>query len=148
VSKENELICRNRKFKKENSMKYIAIVSLLIFCFVVSGCVTASCGVHKHVWDKETGHFWICGAIYAPVRFKKNSVRLKDSQQIMIKAIMIEGEMPEVEATMLWERYKRSGIKGFLNYLIEVNPFFRQDRIYVSFVEKVKIRTKILKRTK
>ena len=82
------------------------------------------------------------------MKVKSTQVRLKDSKQTMINAIMIESALSEPEVTILWERYKLSGVKDFALYLIKANPFQKQDWIYIDFMERVKVRTKILKRTK
>ena len=73
-------------------------------------------------------------------------LHLKDNKKVLIKAIMIEGHMSEPEATILWEKYKHFKLSSFRDYLIFVNPKFIQDRYYIDFIERVKVRTKILKR--
>ena len=136
-------------------MRYLLVVLLLL-----SGCATAHKEItteikaiskfqvkpHIHRWDKDTGRCWICGATYSPMKVKVKTTRLKDSKQVMIQAIMIESSLSEPEATILWERYKMSDIRGFAPYLIKANPMFLIDRFYTDFVERVKVRTKILKR--
>ena len=102
---------------------------------------------HIHKWDKQTGICWICGASFNPIHKKQHTkVARLNSKQTMVNAIVIESGLPEPEATILWERYKMSGIRGFAPYLIKANPMFLIDRFYTDFVERVKVRTKILKR--
>jgi len=131
------------------------IISLLLIGSLL-GCATITKETptqikpifHKHKWDYQTGKCWICGATFRPMKVKSTQARLKDSKQIFINALMIESGLSEPDATILWERYKLSGTKGFANYLIQTNPFFKIDRVYIDFVERVKVRTKILKRGK
>ena len=69
-----------------------------------------------------------------------------------IQAIMVESGLSEPDTTILWERYKRSGIKGFARYLIKTNYFERltghgvRDDVYIDFVERLKVQTKMLKK--
>jgi len=128
----------------------VAFVSLMVV-----GCVatqseikTNIVKIHKHRWDYDTGRCWICDASFSPMKVKsKTALRLnKNSKQVMINAIMIEFGLSEPDATILWEKYKRSEIEGFAGYLIETNPFQKIDRVYTDLVERVKVRTKILKR--
>ena len=124
---------------------------LLIVCLLLAGCASNPIRqgkIHKHQWDKDSSKCWICGATFRPMKVKSTQARLKDSKQTMINAIMIESALSEPEVTILWERYKLSGVKDFALYLIKANPFQKQDWIYIDFMERVKVRTKILKRTK
>ena len=124
---------------------------LLIVCLLLAGCASNPIRqgkIHKHQWDKDSGKCWICGVTFSPMKVKSTHARLKDSKQTMINAIMIESALSEPEVTILWERYKLSGVKDFALYLIKANPFQKQDWIYIDFMERVKVRTKILKRTK
>jgi hypothetical protein len=136
------------------------ILAVLLFC--MSGCVERGIvrhdsrqsivRIHKHAWDKDTGKCLICGATYSPMRTASTQARLKDSKQIFINALMIESGLSEPDATILWEKYllakpnMKPNRKGFANYLIVTNPFQKIDRVYIDFVERIKVRTKILKR--
>jgi hypothetical protein len=124
----------------------VLVIVLALLLFLISGCASTRMQKHEHRWDKDTGRCWICGVTFSPMKVKSTQARLKDNRQTMINAIMAESGLPEPEATILWERYKLSGTKGFANYLIQTNPFFKIDRVYIDFVERVKVRTKILKR--
>jgi hypothetical protein len=65
---------------------------------------------------------------------------------------MIESGLSEPEATILWERYKKSDKIKLSDYLINTNYWFKltghglRDDIYVKLVELIKVRTKMLKR--
>ena len=138
----------------------------ILFYILVSGCAsnpirqdiriipidnTPIVKVHKHCvhqWDYDTGKCWTCNASFSPMKTKIKTARLKDNKQVMIHAIMIETGLSEPEATILWEKYKRSNIKGMAPYLIEINPYQKIDRIYIDLMERIKVRTKILKRNK
>ena len=138
------------------NIKYFSIALVIL----LSGCITSSTiietdtipKIHIHQWDKQTGKCWICGVIYSPMKVKSTQTRLKNSKQTMINALMIENGLSEPEATILWENYKKYKIspnkRDFANYLIETNPYQKIDRLYIDFVERVKVRTKILKRNK
>ena len=125
---------------------------LLIFCLLFSGCasniqiIPTTIKIHKHQWDKDTGLCWICGVKYSPMTPKVKFERIKNSKQTIIKAIMLEAPATETQATVVWEKYKHFNCPSFKDYLININADYLQDRYYVDFVERVKVRTKILKR--
>ena len=125
----------------------MTLLRIFIICIILvnSGCAHVI-KPHIHQWDKSTGKCWICGATFSPMKMKSKQARLKDSKQVMIQAIMIESGMTEPEATILWEKYKQSNIHGLAPYLIQTNPFQKIDRVYIDLVERIKVRTKILKR--
>jgi len=106
---------------------------LLILCVLLSGCAI-------------------------PLRISYDELKkthrtiLKDSKQIIILSIVKEGNLTEPEASVLWEKYKSSNIKGLSVWLIKTNYFAElhywglQDRYYIDFVKRVKARTKMFKR--
>ena len=73
-------------------------------------------------------------------------IRIKDSNQAIIKAISIESGFNEAISKVLWDKYKLSSYKKLSLYLIKTNPEEIQDKYYIMFVERVKARAKILKR--
>ena len=112
-------------------INYLKLLIISISLLVSSGCV-----VPLHIsYDKP---------IVKPIKHH----RLKDSKQTIIRAIMIEGDMPEPEATILWEGYKTSNLRDFSEYLIAICPYQVSDSQIINAVERMKIRTKILKRRK
>jgi len=140
------------------------ILALLLFC--MSGCagraivrpdpkIATVIKSHKHAWDKETGNCLICGATYNPMIEKLRQTRRMENKLVMISAIMTESGLSEPEATILWEDYqmlKTKKINTLAKYMIDIkfspanDGFTLRDDIFVRFVERVKIRTKILKR--
>ena len=128
-------------------MRYLLIALLLL-----SGCAANTIKpdiikVCKHQWDKQTGQCWICGASYSPIQKEQKKIKYKlSAKDIITQAIMTESGLSEPDAVILWDKYKRSSIKGFARYLIQVNPYYKQNWVYIDFVERVKVRTKILKR--
>jgi hypothetical protein len=108
---------------------------LIAVCLLLSGCA-----IPLHIsYDKSDN------SVEKPI-VEIAKIRLKDSKQVIIRAIMIEGSLSEPEATVLWVKYTQSDYKDFITYLIEINPHDKQVRIYKDFVERVKVRTKMLKR--
>lgn len=114
-------------------MRYLLIA--VIFCF-------SSCAIPLRIVYTNPK---------CPISTKK-IIRIKDSKQVMIRAIMIESGLSEPEATILWERYKKSDKIKLSDYLINTNYWFKltghglRDDIYVKLVELIKVRTKMLKR--
>ena len=129
---------------------------LLIFCLLFSGCasniqiIPTTIKIHKHQWDKDTGICWICKTRYSPMRKREvtTSKKYKSSKVTIVKAITEEFSLDEPNATILWERYKRSNSKSFVDYLLKYNPLWIRNDLYILLVERIKTRTKILKRTK
>lgn len=94
------------------------------------------------------------GAPRYPTYPKKTIHLYKDIKDTFIKAIQIECGLSESGAMILWEAYKTSEYKKLSIFLIKTNYFTRiysyglQDRVYLMMVERVKARTKLLKKLK
>ena len=84
--------------------------------------------------------------IYSASNAKPKLIRLKNKDSIMINAIKIEAGVSLSEAKLLWDKYKYSNIRGFINYLIKFNPYEKTDAVYKKLVALVKARSKILKK--